>query len=271
MWGSIELGAQPVAKPAYSSGSPNWRLRLGAGGAASGSGSVVGAGSSSRRSGSGGGPTHRKGGGGLLRAGLCVLAGCGGHRRSPGCAPGAWACGLGRLGRRYSNRRPYQLRQRRSSGLLLRLLLGRAVPRAQRLRPGEDHRCVLAVIADPRTLAVVEGGLPETLLSHLLQAALEVLVLGRRRQRAVAVEVVVVGGVIAGIQEHRPKDGFEHVGEKRLQVAAAAFGDALSEVEVAAHVKLLGKQGERVGVDHCGPGLGELALAGARGVTVQGR
>src|ERR1700674_1737889 len=73
MWGSIELGAQPVAKPAYSSGSPNWRLRLGAGGAASGSGSVVGAGYSSRRSGSGSATTERTGAGGSSGLGSASL------------------------------------------------------------------------------------------------------------------------------------------------------------------------------------------------------
>src|SRR5579864_781316 len=123
--------------------------------------------------------------------------------------------------------------------------------------------------ADAGALALVDRRLPEPLLRDLLEAALEVLVAGGRRQGAIAVEVVVIGGVVAGVEEHRAEHGLERVGQQRLQVSAATLRDALAEVEVAAQVELLGKLGQRVRVDHRRAGLRKLALGRSGMVLVQ--
>src|SRR5450759_5420557 len=130
---------------------------------------------------------------------------------SAGRTRGARARGPGRLCHDLCARGARQFLQGDPRGLLLGLLLGRAVTGAQRLRAGEDHRRVLAVVADPGAFAVIERRLPESLLRDLLQAAFEVLVLRGRRQRAVPVEVVVVGGVVTRGQEHGSEHGLEHV------------------------------------------------------------
>ena len=143
------------------------------------------------------------------------------------------------------------------------------MPGTERLGAGEHHRRVLALVADPRALAVVERCLAESLLRHLLEPALEVLVLGRGGQRPVSVEVVVVGGVVAGVQEHGSQHCLECIREQRLQIAPAAFGDALAEIQVAAEVELLGHLSERVGVDHRGARLCQLPFRCAGVVLVQ--
>src|SRR5450759_1528062 len=153
--------------------------------------------------------------------------------------------------------------------LLPRLLLRRAVPGAKRLRAGEDHGRVLAMSAHPCSLAVVERGRPEAFLGNLLQPAFEVFVLRRRRQRAVAIEVVVIRSVIPCVEEDGAQHRFEHVREQRFEAAPTAFGNALAQVEVAAHIELLREERKGVRVDHRRPCLGQLALAGARGVLVE--
>src|SRR5712692_1167183 len=187
-----------------------------------------------------------------------------------GAGPSAEAAAVRALGvRRVRDQTIAKALQCRPRGLLLSLLLGRPMPGAERLRSREDHGCVLALVAHARTFAVVERGRSETLLRHLLQAAFEVLVLGGGRQRSVAVEVVVIGGVVAGIQKHSAKHGLERIREQRLQTSTAALGDALAQVEVAAEVELLGHLGQRVGVDHRRTSLCQLALGRARVVLVQ--
>src|SRR5256885_2257050 len=117
--------------------------------------------------------------------------------------------------------------------------------------------------------AVVDGRLAESLLRHLLQPALEVLIAQRRGQRAIAIEVVVVCRVVTRIEEDGAEHRLERVGEQRLEVPASSFRDALAEVEVAAEVELLGKLGQRVGVDHRRTRLRQLAFGGARVMLVQ--
>src|SRR5260370_1311325 len=97
----------------------------------------------------------------------------------------------------------HQALQRRPRGILVGLLLGRAMPGAERLGARKHDRRVLALRADLRALAVVDRRLSEPLLRDLLQAALEVLVVRGLGQRAVSVEVVVVGGAVAGVEEDR--------------------------------------------------------------------
>src|SRR5258708_2513867 len=97
-------------------------------------------------------------------------------------APLARARRPGRLRRRLGDQTVAKALQRRSCGLLLSLLLGRPMPGAERVRSREHDGRVLALVADARALAVIERGRPEALLRHLLEAALEVLVLGRGRQ-----------------------------------------------------------------------------------------
>src|SRR5439155_3014576 len=82
-------------------------------------------------------------------------------------------------------------------------------------------------------------------------------------------EVVVVRGVVSGVQEHGTEDGLERVGQQRLQAPAAALGDAFAQVEVAAEIKLLRQLGQGVRVDHRGAGLGQLALGRAGVMLVE--
>src|SRR5690242_15806517 len=82
---------------------------------------------------------------------------------------------LGDDGQRRCGRRGPKRLERRTCGVLLSLLLARAVTRAERLGAGEDDRGVLAPVADPRALAVVHRRRSEPLLRDLLQATLEVL------------------------------------------------------------------------------------------------
>src|SRR6267378_2125826 len=112
-------------------------------------------------------------------------------------------------------------------GALLRLLLARAMAGAERFGPREHHRGVLAPVADARALAVVHRSFPKALLRDLLEAAFEVLITDGRCQGAIAVEVVVVGGVVARVEKDRAEHGFEGVGEQRFEAAAASFGNAL--------------------------------------------
>ena len=174
----------------YSIGSPNWRLGGGSGTA----GRFVAATASTD-----------------LGSGVSAAA-----ARRPPCFAGSWrgrpsACARARRpcwrlggGRRLD--RTDQALQRRPRGLLLGLLLGGAVPGAERLGAGErPPTCTRGCVPDLGTLAVVDRRLAEALLGDLLQAALEVLVLRRLRQRAVAVQVVVVGGVVAGVEEDRAR------------------------------------------------------------------
>src|SRR5438128_3458490 len=195
---------------------------------------------------------------------------CGGLRRLALLARRPACPGLSRrLGRRHLLDGADQAFEGRPGGVLLRLLLARAVAGAEGLRSREDDRRVLAPVAHASAFAVVDGRLAEALLSDLLQPSFEVLVPHGRRQRAIAVEVVVVRGVVPRVQEHGAQHRFETVGEQRFEVAAAPLGDAFAEVEVAAEVELLRELGQRVRVDHRGTGLGELAFGGARVVLVQ--
>src|SRR5713226_5278756 len=98
--------------------------------------------------------------------------------------------------------RSEQLLEGRACRLLLSLLLGSTMPRAERFGTREHHRRVLAVTANAGSLAVVDGRMPEPLLGDLLQATLEVLVLHRFGQRTVSIQVVVIGRVVAGVEEH---------------------------------------------------------------------
>src|SRR5216684_2104266 len=107
-----------------------------------------------------------------------------------------------------------QALQSRPGGLLLSLLLRGPVPGTERLGAGEHHRRVLALVAHTRPLAVIERRLAEPFLRHLLEPALEVLVLGRGRERAVAVEVIVVSGVVTRVKEHRTQHSLECIREK---------------------------------------------------------
>src|SRR6266436_1196365 len=102
----------------------------------------------------------------------------------------------------------------RPGGLLLSLLLGGSMASPKRLSTCEHHRRVLALVADTRALAVIEWRLAEPFLRHLLEPAFEVLVLGRGRERAVAVEVIVVSGVVSGIKEHRAQHSLESIREQ---------------------------------------------------------
>src|SRR5713101_2775355 len=104
--------------------------------------------------------------------------------------------------------------QGRPCGLLLSLLLGGSVASPKRLSTGEHHRRVLALVAHTRALAVVERRLAEPFLRHLLEPALEVLVLRRGRERAVAVEVIVVSGVVSGVKEHGAQHSLESIREQ---------------------------------------------------------
>src|SRR5919108_2355702 len=81
---------------------------------------------------------------------------------------------LFRLPRR--RRRADEGLQRRPRGVLLGLLLARAMAGAQRLRAREYHRRVLAPVAHTRAFAVVDRRLAEAFLRDLLQPTLEVLV-----------------------------------------------------------------------------------------------
>src|SRR5206468_1967549 len=117
--------------------------------------------------------------------------------------------------------------------------------------------------------AVIDRGRAESLLRDLLQAALEVRVAHRRWQGPVAVEVVVVRGVVAGVQENSPQHSLELVGEQRLEAAPTTLGDALAEVEVASKIELLRELRERVRVHHRGARLRQLTLGGARVVLVE--
>src|SRR5438067_2015221 len=147
-----------------------------------------------------------------------------------------------------------------------------SVCRAKVLKPSncrDLRNKTSAQVAYASAFAVVNRRLAEALLGDLLQPSLEVFVAHRRRQRAIAIEVVVVRGVVPRVQEHGAQHGLETVGEQRLEVAAAPLGNAFAEVEVAAEVKLLRELGQRVRVDHRGTGLRELAFGGARVVLVQ--
>src|SRR2546422_10628274 len=208
------------------------------------------------------------GGHGLLICGRQRLPRLSRLARGPAGSPG-----LRLLGGRGLRHRTDKGLERRARRVLLGLLLGRAVARAQRLRAGEDDRRVLALVAYSRAFAVVHRRLAETFLSDLLELALEVLVTHRRRQGAITVQVVVVGRVVPGVEEDRAEHRLEGVREQRLQTTAAAFGDALPEVEVAAKVELLRELGEGVRVDHRRARLRELALgrAGVMLVEVLGR
>src|SRR5205807_5400899 len=192
-----------------------------------------------------------------------------GRRRLALLARRAARAGFGRLRRGRLGQRTEQALEGGSRRVLLRFLLAGSMARAERLRTGEHDRRVLAVLADTRTFAVVHGRLTEALLRDLLEPALEVLVADGRWEGAVAVEVVVVGGVVAGVEKHRAEHCLERVGEQRLEVAAAALRDALPEIEIVAEAELLGELGERVGVDHRGARLGQLALGRTRVVLVE--
>src|SRR5207245_9018514 len=63
-----------------------------------------------------------------------------------------------------------QALQRCPGSLLLGFLLRGPMPGTERLGAGEHHRRVLALVAGPRALAVVEGQLAGSLLRHLLAA-----------------------------------------------------------------------------------------------------
>src|SRR5256885_14654260 len=116
---------------------------------------------------------HRMQGDDLGRHGLLI---CGRQRlprlsrlaRGPAGSPG-----LRLLGGRGLRHRTEKGLERRTRRVLLGLLLGRAVARAQRLRAGEDDRRVLALVAYSRAFAVVHRRLAETFLSDLLELALE--------------------------------------------------------------------------------------------------
>src|SRR5262249_6653904 len=81
-----------------------------------------------------------------------------------------------------ARRSPVELVEGASGGLLFGRLLGCTVSGAKRVGAGVDPRGVFPLPAAPRASAVVIGRQPEPLLHHLLQAALEVLVLDRLRQ-----------------------------------------------------------------------------------------
>src|SRR5438094_4394252 len=199
------------------------------------------------------------------------LRGCRRRRRRLPLLPrrAARAGRLRGLGRRELGRCGAQALQGGARGVLLRLLLAGAVAGAQRLRPREDDRRVLAAVAHARALAVVHRRFPEPLLSDLLQASFEVLVAHRRRQRPVAVQVVVIGRVVTGIEEHRSEHSLKPVREEGFQAAASPLGDTLAEVEVAAEVELLRELGQGIGVDHGRARLRELALCRTRVMLVE--
>ena len=136
--------------------------------------------------------------------------------------------------------------------------------RAQRVGARVHHGGVLALTAAARARAVVVRRQAVALLHHLLQPALVVLVLDRLGERLEAAQVEVVGGVVPRVQEDRSQDGLEGVGEKRLEVAPAAAGDALSQEQEVAQVQALGKGGQGVRVHHGRPDLRHLPLLGAR-------
>src|SRR5205807_129977 len=137
-----------------------------------------------------------------------------GRRRLALLARRAARAGFGRLRRGRLGQRTEQALEGGSRRVLLRFLLAGSMARAERLRTGEHDRRVLAVLADTRTFAVVHGRLTEALLRDLLEPALEVLVADGRWEGAVAVEVVVVGGVVAGVEKHRAEHCLERVGEQ---------------------------------------------------------
>src|SRR5205823_5878198 len=161
------------------------------------------------------------------------------------------------------------LAQGRPGRVLLGRLLGGAVAGSEGIRAGVDDGGVLPALAVAAGGAVVEGRDSEALLDHLLQAALEVLVLDRLGERPEAVEIEVIGRVVAGVKEDRAEHRLESVRQQRFQAPAAALRDALAEVQVVADVELLRHRGEGVGVHHRGADLRQLALLRVRPDLVQ--
>ena len=138
------------------------------------------------------------------------------------------------------------------------------MPGPERVGAAVHDGRVLALPAAAGAHAVVVGRDAVALLDDLLQPSLVVLVLDRLRQRPEAVQVVVVGRVVPGVEEDGAQHRLEGVGEQRLQAAAAALGDALAQVQEVPEPELLAQGRQGVGVDHGGAQLRHLALAGAR-------